>query len=137
MDTVTGPMAASAAATAWSLTATQGVVLFIAGIVLGALIYALWIRKRDANSPGSLAAEKKLKDYRQTVHQHLMQTTEQVQQLGTDYQRLVEHLQHIIHELDTSTPDGHKVVPHFPAAHHHPHDAKSEVMPKTYVDRKK
>jgi uncharacterized membrane-anchored protein YhcB (DUF1043 family) len=134
MDTVT-PIVTTA--TAWSLTAAQGIMLFIGGIVLGVFIYALWSRKRDANSPNSLAAEKKLQAYRQTVHQHLMQTTEQVQQLGMDYQRLVEHMQHIIHELDTSTPEGHRVVPHFPPAHHKPQDEKLDVMPKTYVDRKK
>ncbi len=141
MDTTTVTEATTAVATAmpWSLSATQGVVLFIAGIVLGVVIYALWTRKKQAHSPHNLAAEKKLRDYQQAVHEHLMQTTEQVQQLGADYQRLVEHLQHIIHELGATTEQGHKVVPHFPFSqtHHQPHDEKLDVMPKTYVDRKK
>lgn len=125
--------------TAFVLTWWQGGLLFIVGAFLGAVIFALWIRKRLPPVEDHAVAEKKLQAYENEVHQYLIQTTEYLQQLGGNYQQLVDHLHKGLHELGKPTSTGHTVFPHFPHMHtHHKthHDETPAVMPKTYVDPK-
>lgn len=114
---------------------------FGVGIIVGWLSYHFLIHKRQQKAAENSTAEKTLHNYEAAVHQHLMQTTELLQKLDADYQQVVEHLRHGIHDLGQSSIADDSIVPHFLFAHHSQKNAhdnlESNAMPKTYVDTKK
>jgi uncharacterized membrane-anchored protein YhcB (DUF1043 family) len=110
--------------------------LFVAGLVLGAVIYAVVSRRLPQGDTRSHTTEQQLNNYRAAVLKHFDETSALVQQLGTDYQNLVEKISQNMHELGTSA-DGKPLMPPIfpaikPAIKNHGHT----VMPKTYVDPK-
>lgn len=118
----------------------QFTLFFIIGILFGAAIYHFFIFKRHKKIAENSTVEKELREYEKAVHHHLMQTTELLQQLGTDYQYIVEHLRHGIHELDKPVYEEGSVIPHFLFTSSHKKNTSKEAgvshhnMPKTYVE---
>lgn len=121
-----------------SLSWLEGGIIFLLGAIVGALIYAL-IAKKYLTAPvedNKPSIENELIAYENAVHHHLLHTAELLQQLGTDYEHLIEHARHGMHELGKPTYQGHNVFPHFPQPHtvSSKKENASPVMPKTYVD---
>jgi uncharacterized membrane-anchored protein YhcB (DUF1043 family) len=115
-------------------------IVFIVGLVIGAVAYRYLVHKRLQKSTDTSTLERELANYENEVHQHFMRTTELVQQMGDDYQHLVEHLRQGIHDLGKSTFENGSIVPHFLFAHQHhknhsQHNDNTD-MPKTYIDPK-
>jgi len=113
--------------------------LFVAGLVLGAVVYAVITRRLPQQTDArSQENAQQLQVYRAAMLKHFDETSALVQQLGTDYQNLVEKLSQNMHELGTSTDGKPLIPPIFPGTAKYPtkNTYDQTVMPKTYVDKK-
>lgn len=112
--------------------------LFVAGLVIGAIICGVVLRRmRPVNNDKTAQCEQQFTHYRAEVLRHFQLSSAIVQQLGTEYQYLVERIQQGMHEL-CKTNDGKPMIPpNFPKTKEHStQEHKEAVMPKTYVDHK-
>ena len=113
--------------------------IFIVGVIVGTLAHWYIMRKHFSMEEKEARAEKELSDYQNAVQQHLIKNTELLQQLGTDYDHIVEHLRHGLHDLGKSSLEEGNVVQHFLFSQQQQKnvlDEKESDMPKTYVEPK-
>lgn len=111
--------------------------LFTAGLLLGAIIYAVINRKLQSKSDTRATLnEQQLNNYRTNVLKHLDEAGIIVQKLGDNYQSLTAKIRQSMHELGT-TADGQPFLP--PSFNDKTKQNTGHAhtdMPKTYVDPK-